>query len=222
VNVKSKVLLSTLSIVSIFYLVSLLETRLIKTHPPSKRISANLAPKLEEPSNQSNSSNLKQDVAKPSTHTPNDLDASSKLENEALQNLKENNSENAEDLFLQALEKDPNNSVALGELIFSLQSKGKNEEAKETVQNILSRCSKCGEAHLTLAEIYMNEGHYQEAIKELEDAARDPSILEAAQRKLQTAYLKLGDRTQAQAVLVSIIRRSEMEIERIKAQGVLE
>lgn len=142
------------------------------------------------------------------------------LEDQAVRDLKENETDRAEATLRTILEQKPGNNVALGELILLLETSKRVDEAKDLLENIVGKCADCNDARLALGEIYLNEKSYEQAAKFFKEAAEASDVKEAALRKLYFTYSKAKKTNEAIVALKELITSSNNEIHRLKRLGV--
>jgi tetratricopeptide (TPR) repeat protein len=136
----------------------------------------------------------------------------------ALSMLNRGDTRAAERLFARALELNPRNNVALGELVHILETTKRQTQAITLLNEILAKCPDCADATLALGNLHLKSGDIDQAIVELENALDHSSVEDAALEKLFTAYLKINNEERAIDVMENIIARQEDHLASVRLE----
>jgi len=117
--------------------------------------------------------------------------------------------ESARAVLEEALEKDPNDFVAMEYMGLVLQREGKPEEGLEMLRRSVSIAPERGGAHAHIALLLIEGGEEAEALKELEEAGRMTVEETSVLTNIGMGYLKLNKLGEAEEYLLRALATDE-------------
>ena len=125
--------------------------------------------------------------------------------------------------YRKAVEANPRNSAALNNLAYGLTAyQNKPDESLKYAQQAKELVPDSGEYADTLAWVLYSKGLYDQAVKELESAAKQQDAKPTWKYHLGMAYLKAGNRTRGRATLEAALKQSPNAPEAKAAKDLLD
>jgi Flp pilus assembly protein TadD len=117
----------------------------------------------------------------------------------------------AEELFLQALQREPRNAVALNNLGIARDLQGRHTEAQTAYRHAMAANSNMSAARVNLALSLAMDGQARDAIQLIRPLASDPGASRQLRHDLAAVLAMGGDRAEAERILSKDLPPKEVQ-----------